>query len=69
MEKKLHETFDSNNPSGNVPGPHHFIQQSLLEEEFSAEMTFVQNQKMSPRPEAVEVLLQMIAQQSVAEQH
>lgn len=40
-----------------------------MEEEYTAELALLQQYKLKPRPEALEQLLQMIAQQSVAEQH
>lgn len=69
MEKKLHDSLPFEPHSLRLPNPHHTIQQSLMEEEFSAELALLQGQKLTPRPEAVEQLLHMIAQQSVAEQH
>ncbi|WP_118953038.1 hypothetical protein [Taibaiella helva] len=69
MEKKLHTSLPVNLSILSLPDPHHTIQQAQMEEEFSAELAVLQQQKMMPRPEAVAQLLQMIAQQSVAEQH
>ncbi|WP_118972851.1 hypothetical protein [Taibaiella koreensis] len=69
MEKKLHVSLPSNLSALSLPDPHHSLQQTHMEEEFSAELAVLQQQKMMPRPEAVAHLLQMIAQQSVAEQH
>mgnify|MGYP003579628083 CR=1 FL=1 len=69
MEKKLHTPLPLDQQSHYLPNPHHTIQQTIMEEEFSAELALLQGQKFMPRPEAVDQLLQMIAQQSVAEQH
>lgn len=69
MEKKLHTSLPIDPQSHSLPTPHHTIQQSLMEEEFSAELALLQAQKLMPRPEAVERLLDMIGRQSVAEQH
>jgi hypothetical protein len=69
MEKKLHYSLPFDQQSHYLPNPHHTIQETIMEEEFSAELALMQGQKLMPRPEAVEQLLHMIAQQSVAEQH
>lgn len=69
MEKKLHISLPLDPSPLSQTDPHHTILQAHMEEEFSAELAVLQQQKMMPRPEAVANLLQMIAQQSVAEQH
>ena len=69
MEKKLYTSLTPDHQNHSLPDPHHTIQQSLMEEEFSAELTLLSQYKMTPRPEAIAALLQMIAGKSVAEQH
>jgi hypothetical protein len=69
MEKQLHSFLFSDQHSNPLPDPHHVIQQSIMEEEFSSELAILQSYKLNPRPEAVTSLLQMIASKSVAEQH
>ncbi len=69
MEKKLHTSLPLNPPSHTQPSPHQTIQQSLMEEEFSAEIALLQGLRLMPRPEAVAQLLDRIDRQSVAEQH
>lgn len=69
MEKKLHTSLPLDPQSHSLPSPHQTIQQSLMEEEFSAEIALLQGLKLMPRPEAVAQLLDKIDRQSVAEQH
>lgn len=69
MEKKLHTSLSFNPQSHSQSSPHQTIQQSLMEEEFSAEIALLQGLKLMPRPEAVAQLLDKIDRQSVAEQH
>jgi hypothetical protein len=69
MEKQLHSFLLSDQHSNPLPDPHHTIQQSIMEEEFSSELAMLQTYKLNPRPEAVVNLLQMITKNSVAEQH
>ncbi len=68
MEKHLH-SFLSSDHTNSPSSPCYNIQQSHMEEEYTAELALLQQYKLKPRPEALEQLLQMIAQQSVAEQH
>lgn len=60
MKRKIYTNTPSNNPSNQLPEPHHTIQQSLMEEEFSSEIAILQSHKLNPRPEAVEDLLNII---------
>jgi len=69
MDKQLHTFLPSDQHTPSFPDPHHTIQQSVMEEEFSAELALLQSHKLNPRPEAVARLLQLIAHDSVAEQH
>lgn len=69
MEKKLHTPLGTHQDSETFPDAHHTIYQSILEEEYAAELALLKNGQASlhPRPEAVQALLQMIAPQSVTE--
>ena len=60
MKRKIYTDSPSTNPQNQLPEPAHLIQQSLMEEEFAAEIAILQTQKLHPRPEAVEDLLGLI---------
>jgi hypothetical protein len=70
MAKHLHESLTHHTTSLNQhTDPIASMQQKQMEKEFSSELAVLKTVKLDPRPEAVEQLFQLIAQQSVAEQH
>lgn len=71
MEKKLHDSLCSQQPSAGFPDARHTLYQAALEDEYAAELAFVKNSapELQPRPEAVQALLQMIAPRVAENQH
>ena len=60
MKRKIYTNTPSENASNPLPEPHQVILQSLMEEEFAAELSLLSHQQLSPRPEAIEQLLHTI---------
>ena len=67
MDKKIYTP--TNLSTNQHPEPHHLIQETLLEEEFSSEISILQNQKLMPRPEGVEALLNKINRKTLEGQY
>ena len=65
MKRKIYTDSPSNNTENQVLEPAHLIQQSLMEEEFSSEIAVLQTQKLNPRPEAIEDLLNLISRKTL----
>jgi len=69
MEKHLHETITKSTTQQPPTDPIESMQQLHMEKEFANELAALKSIQLEPRKEAVDRLMQLIAQQSVAEQH
>jgi hypothetical protein len=68
MEKHLHSSITPNTLN-NHSDPIESMQQLHMEKEFANELAVLKSIKLEPRKEAVEQLLHLIAQKSIAAQH
>jgi hypothetical protein len=70
MEKHLHQKITTNTSlNTHNTDPIESMQQLHMETEFANELTVLKSIQLEPRKEAVDKLMQLIAQQSVAEHH
>lgn len=70
MEKHLHKNITTNTSKNlHNTNPIESMQQLHMETEFANELSVLKSIKVEPRPEAVDKLMQLIAQQTVAEHH
>ena len=70
MEKHLHRTITNKNTLNTQnTDPIESMQSLHMETEFANELTVLKSIKLEPRPEAVDKLMQLIAQQTMAEHH
>ncbi len=69
MNKHLLSTPSSITGNHAAPADNSLRIQQLLEEEYAAEIAFLQKQQLQPRPEAIAQLLSIINMGSLEEQH
>ena len=68
MEKHLHEIITISTIPQHTD-PIESMHQLNMEKEFANELAVLKSIQLEPRKEAIDRLMQLIAQQSVAEQH
>lgn len=69
MDQKLHHTSSVAQSPENPEQPILLLRQTLLEEQFAAEIDMVRKVKLQARPEAIENLLHLINRKTLEEQH
>jgi hypothetical protein len=70
MGKHLHRTITNKNTlNTHNTDPIESMQSLHMETEFVNELAVLKSIKLEPRPEAVDKLMQLIAQQTMAEHH